>query len=156
MSVAMLVGNDPAPLVKTLMQLEIAYIDSVGEVGPFDDEALGRLYTEELAAEYRAMIDLGVARNEPTLDGDPITGHQEYCQLHGVAIDVGDETADTATVDVRFMSQWCFEDAPAEIRGEVTDITFHLVKIGDEWRIEDFDHSLYGSFRALLAELAGE
>jgi len=64
-------------------------------------------------------------------------------------------TAAEAFVHVRFQSQWCF-DAPADVRNEVTAIDFHLVKIDDQWRIDDFQHSLYGSFRALLATFLAE
>ena len=120
--------------------------------GPFDAEALDRLYTEDLANLYRSVVALEQERNEPYIDGDPITGHQEYCPLEQVRFSNLEMTGSRAQVTVSFMSQRCFDEAPLADREEVTEIDFHIVQVGGEWRIDDFEHSLYGSFRAFLEQ----
>ena len=123
-----------------------------GAVGPFIPEAVDRLYTEELAALYLAVMALQEERNEPYVDGDPITGHQEYCPLEQIRFSSEAFSETEVSVTVSFMSQRCFDEAPPAIREEVTEIDFHVVQVGGEWRIDDFEHSLYGSFRAFLEQ----
>jgi hypothetical protein len=153
LSLALLVGTEPTELVKQLMREEVAMILAPGTIDPFGEEELLRLYTRDLALAYVDVMERQAALNMPLLDGDPITGHQEYCPLRNITANETARSAEAAEVTVTFESQWCFADAPAQIRGEVTTIVFALVTEGGEWRIADFNHSAYGSFHALLAEL---
>jgi hypothetical protein len=153
-AMALLVGDTPVTLVKELMRQEIVYLGQTGEGDPLAGDALDRLFTEDLRQAYQGVLDLQQALGEPLIDGDLITGRQEYCPtLQGVTVDGDFETQTTADVTATFMSQWCFPEAGPEVAGEVTEIVFHLVKVYDEWRVEDFDHSLYGSFRDWLGML---
>jgi len=153
LAIALLVGDSPVTLVKELMRQEIEYVGETGRGDPLAGEALNRLFTDDLREAFQNVIDLGAALGEPLIDGDPITGRQEYCStLRGVTVDGNFETQTTADVTATFQSQWCFPDA-GEAAGEVTEIVFHLVKRNGEWRIQDFDHSLYGSFREHLGYL---
>ncbi len=153
-AIALLVGDSPVTLVKELMRQEIEYLAQTGRGDPLAGEALDRLFTEDMREAYQGVVDLQVALGEPLIDGDPITGRQEYCTtLRGVTVEGDFETQTTAGVTARFMSQWCYPAAGPEVAGEVTEIVFSLVKRNDEWRIEDFDHSLYGSFRDWLGLL---
>ncbi|MGV8840426.1 MAG: hypothetical protein ACWA6X_08995 [Bauldia sp.] len=153
-AIALLAGDTPVTLVKELMRQEIEYLGQTGRGDPLAGEALARLYTDDLRDAYQTVVDLQAALGMPLIDGDPITGRQDYCPaLQGVVVDGDFETQTTADVTARFMSQWCFADAGPAIAGEVTEIVFHLVKRNGEWRIADFDHSLYGSFRAWLGSL---
>lgn len=153
-ALALLVGDTPVTLVKELMRQEIDYLAQTGQGDALAGDALDRLFTEDLRQAFQGVIDLQEALGEPLIDGDPITGHQEYCPtLRGVTVDGDFETQTTAEVTARFLSQWCFPEAGPEVAGEVTEIVFRLVKVYDEWRIADFDHSLYGSFRDWLGLL---
>ena len=154
-TLALLVGSDPVSLVKALIREEVALIEGAGLGDPFGKEAVDRLYTTDLAAAYAAVMDRQARLNEPLLDGDPITGHQEYCPLRGVAIELTARGDEAAVVTARFMSQWCYPEAGPAVAGEVTEVIFDLVRVGGEWRIDDFANSHYGSFRALLTQLMG-
>lgn len=153
LAATMLAGAQPIDFVKELMRYEVEFIEMSGQSGPFTDEALAVLFSEDFADAYNDVLDLAEARDEPLLDGDPITGRQEYCPLRGIHVEAGVITQTTATVTARFMSQTCFDIEPA-FANEVTEIVFHFVREDGEWAIDDFDHSLYGSFRGLLNELA--
>lgn len=153
LAASILMGASPIEVVKEVLRLEIAYVAMDFSADPFSEEALERLYSEDFADAYNEIMRLMEERNEPLLDGDPITGHQEYCALSGLTADEGVVTQTTATVTVSFGSQWCLEGAPPEVIGEVTTIVFHLSREDDRWVIDDFEHSLYGSFRAVLMEL---
>ncbi|MCW5714192.1 MAG: hypothetical protein KIT43_06760 [Bauldia sp.] len=154
LAITLLVGDSPVTLVKELMRQEIEYLGQTGRGDPLAGEALNRLFTDDLREAFQDVIDLQVALGEPLIDGDPITGRQEYCPtLQGVTVDGDFETQTTAGVTATFQSQWCFPEAGPEIAGEVTEIVFHLVKRNGEWRVADFDHSLYGSFREHLQYL---
>ncbi|MCC6735549.1 MAG: hypothetical protein IT534_05410 [Bauldia sp.] len=153
-SIALLVGDTPVTLVKELMRQEIEYLAQTGRGDPLAGDALNRLFTDDLQDAYQAVVDLQAALGMPLIDGDPITGHQDYCpSLRGIVVDGDFETQTTADVTARFMSQWCHPEAGPAVAGEVAEIVFHLVKYNGEWRISDFDHSLYGSFRDWLGTL---
>lgn len=153
LSVALFGGNDPVVLAKALMLAETAYIETNGVVGPFDEEVLERAYTADFIAAYLAVLDAEEARNEPLLDGDPITGRQEYCQLRNLEIEAVAVEPMSAEVAARFQSQWCFDEVSAEVQEAVTEIVFHMVLVDGVWLVADFDHGDYGSFRRLLGEL---
>ena len=155
LSLAILVGTEPIELVKQLMREEVAMILEPGTVDPFGEEELIRFYTHDLALAYATVMERQVAINQPLLDGDPITGHQEYCPLRNITAAETARDVAAAEITVTFQSQWCFAEAPAEIRDEVTTIAFYLVPDSGEWRIFDFAHSAYGSFREHLAFLMG-
>ncbi len=155
LSLALLVGTEPIELVKQLMREEVAMILEPGTVDPFGEEELLVFYTRELALAYVDVMERAAALNQPLLDGDPITGHQEYCPLRNLTAEETARDVAAAEITVTFQSQWCFADAPAEIRDEVTTIAFYLVPDSGEWRIFDFAHSAYGSFREHLAFLMG-
>ena len=155
LSLALLVGTEPIEVVKQLMREEVAMILEPGTVDPFGEEELLVFYTRDLAQAYVDVMERQAALNQPLLDGDPITGHQEYCPLRNITAEETARDAATAEITVTFQSQWCFADAPAEIRDEVTTIAFYLVPDSGEWRIFDFAHSAYGSFREHLAFLMG-
>ncbi len=151
--------DDPVALVKDLLRLEMWMISASdpGEDQPFSDSALVRFYTPALTGAYLAVMERQRVRNEPMLNGDPITGRQEYCPLRDIAVGLAaPPTADAATVIASFRSQWCYPEAGEAVAGEVTDLAFVLVQVDGGWRIDDFVDSRQGSLRELLATLMRE
>jgi len=148
-SIALFSANAPTTLVKAIMVAEIAYIETDGVVGPFDDDVLDRAFTEELANAYAAIAGFEPGTPAP-LDFDPITGHDDaYCPLRDVVID-DERTNGYTVVEASFRSQWCLDDEPDEVRTAVTEVAFDVREIEGEWLIEDLRHSAYGSLLVLL------
>ncbi len=148
--------GDPVALVKEVMRLELWTI-ATGRPpdadSPFGDAALDRFYTPELKAAYLAVMERSRLLNEPLLDGDPITGRQEYCPLRDLEVEMADGIDNRVGVTVAFRSQWCFPEAGPAVADELTVLAFVLVRGVDGWRIDDFVDERQGSFRDLLADL---
>jgi hypothetical protein len=148
--------TQPVDVVKHVLTSENLAMEFVSP-DSFDESVIQGLYYPDLVAAYDAVMTLQEERNEPILDGNLITGRQEYCPLEDVVVDAPEvPTEGEASVHVSFNTQWCFADAPDEIRNEVTEITFRLIEVEEGWLITDLDHSLYGSLMAHLADLAAQ
>lgn len=152
-------NDDPVAVVKEVMRLELWTIATglpPGDDDPFSEASLGRFYTPALREAYGAVMARSARLNEPLLDGDPITGRQEYCPLKDVAVEMADGIDNKVGVTAVFRSQWCFPEAGPGVANELTELAFILVHGDDGWRIDDFVDARQGSFRDLLADLMKE
>ncbi|MCW5696792.1 MAG: hypothetical protein KIS96_08675 [Bauldia sp.] len=146
----------PVDVVKHVLTSEELAMEYV-TTDSFDESVIAGIYAPDLVAAYEAVMTRQEELNEPILEGNLITGRQEYCPLGDLVIDAPDmPTEGEAAIHVSFASQWCFTEAPEAIRNEVTELTFRLVEVEEGWLIVDIDHSLYGSLAAYLADLAAE
>jgi hypothetical protein len=107
-----------------------------------DSPKARKLITPDLMKLIDADAKAAAKRREvPTLDGDPFIDAQDF-EIKSFTIDIKDLSPAQATATVTFTNGASAENKP---------VVLDLLKIGNEWRIDDFRGGSSGSLRKYLA-----
>ena len=108
---------DPLPPVKEIMDEAVNGWSENPSDGKdyFDDERLGRIYSADFAATYKAASKFpAYDEGESPLDYDVIVGGQDSCTLNDVEIEPQGEKDGVADVRVTFDNTHCFGERDAD------------------------------------------
>lgn len=91
----------------------------------FNEDVLGALFSKAYIAAYRKADAMAKKKEEPLLDGDPVTNSQDP-DISKVTTKIMAQNAGAATVAASFMNS-----------GTADQVVYRFVKEGEAWKIDD-------------------
>jgi hypothetical protein len=108
-----------------------------------DSKEARKLVTPGLMKLIDADAKAAAKRQEvPTLDGDPFVDAQDF-EIKSFTVDIKELGPAKATATIGFKNEASRENQP---------VVLDLVKVGNEWRIDDFRGGQSGSLRKILGK----
>lgn len=108
-----------------------------------DSPEARKLVTPGLMKLIDADANAAAKRQEvPTLDGDPFVDAQDF-EIKSFTVDIKELGPSKATATIGFKNEASRENKP---------VVLDLVKVGGQWRIDDFRGGSSGSLRKILSK----